>query len=205
MRKYIFFLAFVFCGLMGQTQETCKDTVYPSYSEEIIFDCCITEVKYGNVVQYRKDGKLSITPAVAITRDGQYLELPKYKNQIEKKTDPRDQVFGQDYEHDYDYYKRMFNSATMQRNFGISFVIIGLGMEVWGAVLLSDEERTRENTDIGRGLMIVGVLLVNTGIPLWISGSVKRENNKRVMDEMGKGMNLTFGTSRNGIGLLLKF
>lgn len=202
MKRVALFAVLTILILQVHSQDECKDIVYPSDGNEIIFDCCITTVKYGNVVYYKKNGKTAITPAYAINRDGQYLDLKKYKNQL---SENEESSLDNGYSYDHDYYSQIFKSATTQRNFGISFVVIGLGLEVWGYILVSDEESTQENIDIGGGLMIAGAILENIGIPLWISGGVKRGNNRRVMEDMERNTSLSLATSKNGIGIVLRF
>ena len=48
-----------------------------------------------------------------------------------------------------------------------------------------------------------GALLTDLGIVLWISGGIKSKNNKRAMELTKRNVNLSFGPTMNGVGLLL--
>ena len=73
----------MFSCMLALTQEECKDIVYPTGGKEIINDCCINAIKYGNVVYYKKDGKTAMIPAYAINWNDQYIKLTENEDQLE--------------------------------------------------------------------------------------------------------------------------
>lgn len=206
MKKLVLISALVLLVMQTFAQELCKDIIYPEDNESIIFNCCIYEVKDNNVVYYVREGDSAFIAAVSIIKDGQEIKLDNSDYQITEHSQntyndvtPDGLYNGKD----YDYYLRTYQGATTQRNAGIFMTLIGLGFEIGGFIMAADGNYDNDNA--AGGLIIAGSILETIGIPLWISGGVKRANNKRVMEDMERGMNLSFGASHYGVGMVLKF
>jgi hypothetical protein len=45
---------------------------------------------------------------------------------------------------------------------------------------------------------------LNVGIPLWISGGIKRNNNRKMIEQINKTSKISFGITNNGVGLVLQ-
>lgn len=203
MRRIVCICFMLSIGLSLHAQEDCSDVIHPTEGKSVIFNCCIDEVKYGNVVFYTKDGASSAIQAVAITKGGQYITLEKYSQQkdTEEKVVPvADSLYKG---HDYNYYLGLYHKATSRKRAGIFLTVIGFGMEVAGIVLLGDNTTANDNT--GTGLYVAGSIAFNVGIPIWIANGIKRKNNKRAMGETKKDLNLTLGPNQTGMGLAFHF
>lgn len=202
MNKTVFVIGLFIIASSIIAQDECKDIIYPANeSMEIIFGCCIKNVKYGNVVFYKKDGKSAIITAHAINKDGQYIDLKKYKNQLEKSRQDSD---GVNYEHDYAHYKETYLSATRQKNAGIFLTILGVFLE-GTSLALSASNDSQENEDAYLAVFVGGAIMETVGIPLWISGGVKRANNKKAMQETGKPKSISLKPRLNRIALAINF
>lgn len=205
MKSFTLAFAMFLYSFIIIAQEECKDIIYPTDGESMIFNCCIYEVKNGNMVYYTREGDSAMVAAVAITKDGQYIDLKKYKSQLDDKGSP---VINQDglYKgYDYHYYNEIYKRASAQRGAGIFLTILGFGIEIAGFLSISNESSTDGNKEAGSILIVVGSIFETIGIPLWISGGVKRANNRRAIEEINRKMNLSFGATRNGVGLKLNF
>jgi hypothetical protein len=109
--------------------------------------------------------------------------------------------------HDYDYYQKKFQGATQQRGFGIFLTITGAAANITSVVLASDGNDSNDNT--GVGLNIYGILAFNTGLPLWISGGIKRGKNRRAMKRTQSNTipskSFTLGSTNYGLGFTYNF
>lgn len=187
--------------------------MYPvSGKDSCIVDCCIIEVKYGNVVSYIKDNERYIVEASRIVKDGKSYDLLAYApnpelEELEADTEMLNAEPGTYREHDYEYYQLKFKGATQQRGFGIFLTVTGLAANVTSIVLASDGKT--ENDGLGVALNVYGIIGFNIGLPLWISGGIKRANNRRAMKKAkagsGSSQELRFGAIAHGVGLAFSF
>jgi hypothetical protein len=205
MKIKAFFIAMVLSGMLIQAQEVCKDIIYPVENKSIIFNCCIYEVSNGNMVHYILNGDSAKITAVAITKDGQHIDLLKYKDQLEDDDKTLINIPGKYKGHDFEYYQEQFKRADSQRNLGIVFTILGISSEIIGFMIAFDVNDQQKNEGFGWGLIIAGGILETIGIPLWISGGIRRGNNKKAMAEIQRNMDLSIGTTSNGIGITFRF
>lgn len=183
---------------MISTAQDCGDIVYPTDGSAVIFDCCIKEVKDGNMVMYTKGTESHMIRAKTIVRGGLTLQLTKINPTIGT---------GIYRGHDYDYYKSLSEKARRQRNVGSFLTITGFGFQVIGIVFLADGNYS--NDGAGQAFYWLGFIEWSVGLPLWISGGVKNVNNKRAMEECRRNTanipKLNLGLTSNGVGLTLKF
>ena len=203
MKKLLIVIFIIGTGILLNAQEECLDAVHPTEGKNIIFNCCIDEVKYGNVVFYTKGGESQVIQAIAITKDGQYIKLEKYESTQEDEIEPIIENDGLYKGHDFNYYKVLFHKANSQKKIGVFLTIIGFGLEIAGTVMISDN--TSANDYTGAALYVSGFIAFNVGVPLWIAGGIKRKNNKRAMEETKKGLNLSIKNTEYGIGLVMNF
>lgn len=205
MKRPLLILVIVINVLSAFTQQDCQDMIFTDDGNRIIFNCCIQDVKNGNVVIYSKEGKVASTKAVAITKDGQFVELVKETQQVEMNYI---QQFGDDilYKgHNYRYYEEIYFRARTRQAFGVVMTFLGAGLEIAGFVIISKEYVTEEELNRGSAYLLLGGLCANAGVPLWISGSVKKANNKQAMGEIKRYKDLTFGPNEHGVGFTLRF
>lgn len=203
MKKYILGYVLLVFNLYSFAQENCTDIIYPANSDDILFNCCIYEVRDKNLVHYIHEGDSLSIRADLIIKDGEHLDLkPTFDEPINvsnKSSVPTGTYNGYNYEH----YENLFHKATNLRNLGVGCTVFGIVL-VSGAYA-SSNTLTEEDRTFVNALFISGVILQNVGIAFWISGGVKRGNNKRVLLEMNRQLNLTFVGSRDGIGVRFRF
>ena len=73
-----------------------------------------------------------------------------------------------------------------------------------GLILLSNNSSEKYKQPLGTVLFVAGTGMQTAGIPLWISGGIKRRNNKKAMEELER-LGLAIRASSHGIGLFLNF
>jgi hypothetical protein len=102
--------------------------------------------------------------------------------------------------HDIEYYKRIHRRATVKMGFGAFFSVVGVSSGIVAIVI------GREVDDyIAVYVSAAGIVSIHLGFPLLIAGIMKRKNNRKVIEEMEKNMGLTFGPTKNGLGLVFTF
>lgn len=119
--------------------------------------------------------------------------------------------------HGYNYYLGLYNDASKIRKAGRILIFTGLPASVVGLIIFGvGYGKAWGNDDgavvyAGSGLFLftAGFIALNVGIPMAISGSIKRKNNRKAMDagwpnRNPEQVNLSFGTTRDGIGLIVK-
>ena len=195
--------------MLMQGQENCTDIIYPTDGKSIIFNCCIDEVKDGNIVYFVKDGKRHIVESIAINKGGRYIELKVESHQPIEVIPEAEPVTGLYKGHDYNYYNEKYMKANGQKRFGVIFTLLGTGLAVGGVVILANEANkyvyNESNVVVGALMYVNGIILFNIGVPLWISGGIKKTNNRRAMEATKRSMNLSLGTTNNGAGLIVRF
>ena len=195
MKNILLTLSILFIVIIVQAQ---TDIIYPAEGGNIIFDCKINEVKNGNNVHFTKDSISDVVVAVAITKDGNYIDLSEYveKMNYDKISPTINEQSGLYKGHNYEYYQKEFKHAARQKAFG--FVLAGIGLGA-GAISLS------ANIDSSEGWIIASVILFNIGMPIMISKTIKCSNNKKAMGMTKRNTNLSFSTTNNGVGLVFNF
>ncbi len=108
-----------------------------------------------------------------------------------------------------DYYAQNYHAASKSRKFGSTIAITGILVGGAGVFLLNNPLKKRnqypgnsnslsESETLGLGLFILGGLLTNIGIPIWISNAIKAKNNEKAMDRQlrvssdGSGIKLSY-------------
>ncbi len=102
-------------------------------------------------------------------------------------------------EHNYDYYNVRFKKLTKLRNAGICLTSASVGFYI-GALITSGY-----NLNTTAVLFFSSVATLTAGVPLWIVGGLKRKKNRKEMEQIKRNTNITFGTTYNGVGLVLNF
>jgi hypothetical protein len=204
MKHSLLVIGLVFLGFLSCAQEQCKDIIYTLEEGNIIFDCCVKEVKNGNMVQYVKDGDTAIVAATALIKDGQRLELsgPGKPQDNQMITSRPDSLYRG---HDLAYYQDAYRRARGQAGVGAFFTFFGIVCELGGLIIINSGDGEGDPENIGKGLIIGGAVMGTIGIPILISGGVKRANNGRAIEEIERKTSLTFGPTNNGVGLTLSF
>ena len=179
------------------------DIIYPAEGGNIIFDCEINEVKHGNKVYYTKDSISDVVEAVAITKDGNYIDLSDYVKKLknERSLSKNSKETGLFKGKNYDFYKLRYEKSKSQVTTGIIFTVLGVG----GILAGSRIGQSNESEQLSRGFYIAGIVFVNFGVPVWISGAIKKNNNNEAMKRTKKDIILSFGMKNNGVGLAINF
>jgi len=199
MKKFNLGILLVFIGIQVFGQ---SDIIYPAKGNKVIDSCEITQVKNGNVVYYTKDSLSNVIVAVAINQNGTYIALSNDPDNNNSKSYQSNQS-GLYRGHDYDYYNKLYKRAKGSAGFGGFMTIIGLGGSIAGSVMTLDDQTN--NDEAAFIATIAGAVLFNIGLPVWISSGVKKRNNKNAMEMTNRNTNLSFGTTNNGVGLVLNF
>jgi hypothetical protein len=204
MRKPILIFVILLSWVSTMAQDKCKDIIYLAENDGIIFNCCIYEVTNGNLVHYTRHGDTARIRADAIIKEGQFIELKKFKQQTQKPLNNNYVPVGLYNGHDYDYYYNAYLNASSMRNCGIVLTFTGIIIE--GAALMMKNESVNESDKTIITIMFVaGIVLENIGIPLWIAGGIKRGNNLQVMEMIESRGDLSFGPTRHGVGFRFRF
>lgn len=200
MKKVFLFLAIVYSGMLIQAQEKCADAVHPTESRKSILNCCIKDIKDGNVVVYTKGRKTYEIEAVAINYNGEYGDLTNDNSSIRSKVladnNPDNLYKG----HNCDYYNNKYRQGTTQKWAGVILTSCGLGIAIAGGIYGANQ-----NLDVLGTSVLSGFVISSAGAALWISGGIKRTKNNKALEECKRTMNLSLGTTNNGVGLVLNF
>ena len=184
-------------------QRKCTDAVHPTENRKSILDCCIKDIKNGNIVVYTKQGETYEIEAIAINYEGEYVDIQMNENVVSKiiaKNDPNNLYNG----HNYDYYHKKYRSAKTLQNCGIGVTVAGLAI-MTGGLIAAISIGVLSDTEYASKTMLVGFVTANFGTPFWIAGGMMKRNNKKAMNQFEKHPNLTFGLTNNGVGIVLNF
>ncbi|HSG68578.1 MAG TPA: hypothetical protein VK994_07725 [Bacteroidales bacterium] len=206
MKGVILLIILLLAGNFIVAQETCSDIIYLPDGESMIFKCCVDKIEDGNLVFYTRDGLQDTTRASAVSVDGNYIELrlPGQGNAGELEPIPLQGEPSLYKGHDYSYYQREFERATLQKHIGIVLTFAGAFAELTGYIFLVSNTSEGYKQPMGAILFVAGIMMESVGIPLWISGGVKRANNRKAMEDMVKHK-LSLKPTAHGIGLVLQF
>ncbi|MFC2101711.1 hypothetical protein ACFLS7_01835 [Bacteroidota bacterium] len=138
---------------------------------------------------------LLLTVSINLIQAQQQISYVQYTNLQTFSSEPDSLYNG----HNHDYYNAIFKKATKLRNAGIILTSVGVGLFV-GSQIASNT-----NLNTTTILFLSSVSAISAGTPLWISGSVKRKNNRKAMEKIKGNMSISFRTTPNGVGLVLNF
>ena len=212
MKKLILSITLLFFGMYLLAQKECTDVIHPADYKKSITNCCIKDVKPGNIVVYSSDGLTYETAAIAISYRGEYVYLTDNKGVIGIKI-REDNYQGILYQgHNGEHYQRLLAEANGKIIFGTVISISGIGMIVAGRIIIRNNFKkwysSFNTASLGDGTGIVffiaGVAGCVGGVFLLIDGINKRKPNKKALDEFNK-LNLSLGITNDGIGLVLRF
>ena len=208
MKKLILLNICVLFGIHAIAQQKCQDAVHPTENRKSILNCCIKEIKPGNVVVYNLGGTLYEIEAVAVNYKGEYFDL-------NNNTEIFNIVYEDNYPgilyegHDYAYYNNLYKKASGQMTLGIGLTVIGAGMFAGSFVVMQKNYNEYDSSEgikgTGIGLLLFGIAGMASGIPISISGAVKKNKYKVPLHEIKRQTSLSFRTTNNGLGLVLNF
>jgi len=214
MKKALLFFLFVIISISIIAQDLSNDIIYPADNSNPIRECKITNVSNGNLVFYKRNGIEQMIEAVAIKRDGQYVKLNKAATSPETTSSVFYSAKKGNYNgKSYDYYFAEHIKARSRKVTGIVLTFSGVVFSVIGLNKVSDNTDddgniTGNENEVQSGALIYlgGLIMTNVGIPLWVSGTIKDNNNKMAMSKCKDAhASLNFGFTTSGIGLVYKF
>ena len=196
MKKLTLIIAILFGALLGNAQ---SDIIYPAEGGNIIFNCKINEVKNGNNVYYTKDSISDVVVAIAVTKDGTYIDLSEYVKKMNASIEPPQTTNDSLYRgHDYEYYNRLYKQSSYIKGAGIFMTLVGIC-----AIGISYSKDISEETS--KGLLVGGEIGVAVGVPLIIIGSIRTANNRRAKEMTKHKATLSYGATNDGVGFAFNF
>lgn len=187
------------------SQEECEDMIYTIKENRILFNCCIEEVVNGNMVIFLKDGERDSVAAYAVNKGGQFLELVRQGEPLAEK--PLESAYDPNlYKgYTYAYYEDLLRRSKNIQGFGLTITVVGLGLGIAGTVGLMDNFGHWNDEGLQAKLLLAGVILFNVGMPVMISGSVMRSNNKKALGIIQTQKGLSLGITNYGVSLTYRF
>lgn len=214
MKKFITLIVFSIISISLIAQNLANDIIYPADNSNPIKDCMIIKISSGNLVFYERNGIEQMIEAIAIKKDGQYIEL----NKVATTSATINSAFysankGSYKGKDYDYYFDEHIKARNRKVTGIVLTFSGLAFSVIGLTKVSDNideagniTGNEDEAQSGALIYMGGLIMTTVGIPLWISGAIKDNNNKMAMRKCSDTkVSLNLGFTNDGIGLVYKF
>jgi len=193
-----------FQGNLLIAQKVCNDTIYPLKLKGVITECCIEKVENENFVLYTKNGEHFGVEAKAIIKDGLYIPLISQDPHPSLKTQsvtPQVQKISP-YKYDYEKYSSRFRTAKTIATIGGFVAVTGIAMTIGSAVSYNNGNMGYTEFET---LVVIGFFAFNLGVPTSIIGLAMARNSKQAMiTTRQKSLDLSFGITKNGVGLVLK-
>ena len=213
MKKALLLIIIIVYGLGLIAQNSNDDIIYPLNKKKAIMECQILEITEGNLILYMLDGIDYEIKAIAVKRNGEYIDLKEFdiKPIVETQSDNDnlDELYRGE---DYNYYFKESKKAKKLKATGMFFTALGIGTSVIGfrglrRYIGTDREISNSKAATNSSLLfITGLVILDIGIPLWVAGGIKNSNNKKAMKKCKKpNISLSLGISTDGIGLVYKF
>lgn len=193
MKILVLLITILFYAIVSLAQ---SDIIYPTKNEKDIKRCKIIDVKNINIVYYQKGSETDSIEAIAICKDNLFINL-KSSHQIPLYKD-----------HDFDFYFNQYNNELVKRKTGIW--ISGSGIVLFAASIVTfnycnTHSSCSEMTPTPYLLGIGAIVGTSIGIGLLTSARIKAKKYKKAMEMTNPNVNLSFGTTKDGIGLILNF
>jgi hypothetical protein len=205
-KKLTLLITCILFGIHIIAQQKCKDAVHPTENRKSILNCCIKEIKPGNIVVYKLGDTLYEIEAVAVNYQGNYFDLTNNSEIINVVY--KDNYPGILYEgHNYAYYDQLYKKANGQMVTGITLATVGVGALFGGAVHMRnyEQEHLFDADEVGMAITLLGLAGIGVGIPIAIVGGAKKPKYKQAMLEIERKAKLSLSTTNHGAGLVLNF
>lgn len=211
MKRLSIFLSVLCLSYSLFSQTKIGDIIYPVESSIPLTGIDIIEVVKGNFVIYEQNGEQKTIMAIAIKKDGVYINLKAKteKDRMENKAVTNKELYEG---YNLEYYQNIQQKALKAKNGGMATTIVGISALVIGSFMVIDSYDSKTNTfdqgfKTGAVLELGGLLSTVIGIPIWVNG-VKRYNKAQKgidhFESDSAGLSLNFGMTQNGAGLILK-
>lgn len=209
MKKLVLLITLILFGIHLIAQRKCIDKVYPTENRKSISHCCIKDIKAGNVVVYTKNGIDWNIDAIAITLNGEYIELKENNDSVRSKVLLLSNPEGLYEGHNYNYYKEINNKSSSKLAVGTCLAVLGGGLFVGGAVTVGNKVQNYSNdtkiNGVGFLMILTGAAGLGVGIPVAITGGIKARKSKDAMKEIERQSKLSLQITNNGVGLVYNF
>ena len=183
--------------LLASNSRAQSDIVY-SLSGDTIRKCRILEIYDGNMVRYTKKQKNKEVQAAAVYYKKEYRSLSMGNAYLS--TEGLKEGAGLYNGNPCSYYRLTLRNANSTKNAGILLTFVGLTSTCLGVITLVG----KPGSTSGAALYLGGAVVADLGIALWIYGGIKSANNRKAMKECERKLQLSFGTTHNGIGFRLR-
>lgn len=209
MKKHILIITLVLLAAPLIAQVQCIDKVYPTENRKSISNCCIKDIKDGNIVIYERNDVLYAIDAVAVTLNGAYFELKENNDSLRSKISKYAVPQGLYQGKNYNYYQKTYKKANNKLIGGVILSLVGGGLFVGGCVTVSNRINTydpsKSYNGAGIGMILFGCAGLGVGIPVAITGGVSRSKCKNAMLEIESQASLSFQIKNQGVGLVYNF
>lgn len=161
----------------------CADIVIPASTLEPIENCCIDDIKNGNMVHFTKNGESYAVEAISVVRNGKTDELA---------------ISG------------IMAPVSVEGNTSFLLAIAEYGLNTQN-LLLQANKAHRPNLTMGKPQATSTFFVFNimtafkVGLPIWRSGNEIKVDNKYVKAENVTNMKLSLGKTLHGAGLNFRF
>ena len=211
MKKLIAVICLILTSIFLIAQNNCADAVHPTNYRQSILDCCIREIKPGNVVSYVKNGQIHEIEAKAINYKGKYFDLQNTTPE-QNKLDLYNFPDSLETSYDYRHLEKAIKKGKSQIATGVVLCVAGAGVFVAGVAIMNKrmqewEDSGYKNTGNGMGFMVtlLGGAGIGVGIPTAIVGGSKKRKAQEALINYRKTHKLTLQTTNTGIGLVYNF
>lgn len=100
----------------------------------------------------------------------------------------------------YDHYKDIYERAAYRKKGGI--IMTAIGAAGVGASFIIRNTNDYQTANV---TFITGLVFLEIGIPIWIANGIVAKNNKTAMEKARQNTSLSFSTTENGVGLVMRF
>ena len=140
---------------------------------------------------------------VCFSSPNTFAQASEFKYKVEDNTNwiQSDSIYNG---HNYEYYHKKYKNATIQRNIGLGISVAGIAI-LTGGLIAVVSEGVLSSSEKQERVMLIGFVTTSVGVPIWISGNLKKSNNKKAMKQAISNSSLTFGITYNGVGLVYNF
>lgn len=199
MNKALLLFTFFCCHLMIHAQ---TDVIFSSDSMVQVKDCQINQIKKGNWVVYTKDGLTDSIQATAIEREQVYLDLHSLNVMEFNAPTNQEQVWPGAYrDHNYQYYSNIASHMAGWKTGSTAIAAAGLISFAIGMEMAKDKES--RNDDKASYILLGGIVFFNVGVSMNIYTSSRYRNNKEAMERIKHVSLISFGTTNEGVGLII--
>jgi hypothetical protein len=161
---------------------------------------------------WAQDNSIVLSETKSLQNDFQSITSVGYSTLVSQDVIQEEDLYNG---HNYDYYNAKYIRAASAKKTGIILTLTGAGAGIVGLVtsaLLAQDAYGGENEALFVGgvfMFVAGVTVLNVGIPFWVAGGIKKSNNRKAMEKGWPKRKpdenvLSFGTTKNGVGFILK-